>query len=772
MLYNNKEMSKFGRVLTTCIYDTVKKGFSQIPVYSNDEYLKEFKKRNKNGGFCELVGLEEYQVKPYFDIDGKGEDFDNNIIDEIVEDINNILLHYTDEEIDIFKSKREPREEEYAGKIKIKHSYRLYVKARISYFNIPIIFKEIFDKYECLVDAGVYNHNRRFFLPLSDNKRGFEVPALNTIIGSYLDNSATYIQEDYFDLDQYIEKPEKEEQKKIKVNEEKEDDNNNEDNDEDETPDKYNRLSNLIKIMKPSRSDCFDTWIKACWAIINISNKENISKRKCFELIHQFSKLSKSEYFENKVDNWIDKNFENAKQHGGYGWTYLLHTVIKEDNPEYYENLNKSYFAMKKEFEKNNAKILFPPMVIHKDRENNIIMQPIHLCEKSHRHLNCVMKETNKKGEEIYKNKKFIELWLDDPKIRRYDKYVFKPNPLKVEEYEYNTWTGFEIAKVPFKNDETIINRFLDYMKNLLNDETVVNYILAYFAARIQSPAQRNMVCIILYGDEGDGKNRLLDIFKNIIGKKYYCELESGKQLFGSHSCIEKEQLFVCVNEAKGKDNYENSEILKARITTNDLVINPKGIQEFKINNFCDYLMTTNNANAVNLHDKSRRYLYVETTSYYSGNVEFFNSFSNDIVDNTNALRVIYEYLLSFDVKRVITSGNFQNHIPETEIQKAIIKDNRDKILYFLEDYANECDYYDKDDLLKVKNNDLFSAWNVWIQKNNVKIEYNNIAFHTRLALLMKKKINVKEVIIKKDSNKNTLINIDLLKNYFIELNK
>jgi hypothetical protein len=91
------------------------------------------------------------------------------------------------------------------------------------------------------------------------------------------------------------------------------------------------------------------------------------------------------------------------------------------------------------------------------------------------------------------------------------------------------------------------------------------------------------------------------------------------------------------VNEAKGKDNYENADLLKARITTNTLIVNPKGIQEFKIDNHCDYIMTINNANAVNIHEKSRRFLLVETTSYYSRNGEFFNRFSNDIVENPKA---------------------------------------------------------------------------------------------------------------------------------------
>ena len=178
---------------------------------------------------------------------------------------------------------------------------------------------------------------------------------------------------------------------------------------------------------------------------------------------------------------------------------------------------------------------------------------------------------------------------MNDPTIRRYENFVFTPPPLKVEDYEYNTWTDFDILKTSYdetnKANETIIQRFLEYMKNLLNDDAVVNYILAYFANRIQNPAKRNMVCLILYGEEGDGKNRLFDTFKNIFGEKYFVEIETAKKMFGTHSCIEKEKLFICLNEARGKDNYENSEILKGRITTNTLLINPKGIQEFEIDN-------------------------------------------------------------------------------------------------------------------------------------------------------------------------------------------
>ena len=51
MLSNNKTMSNFGRVLTTCIYDKKTIGLSQIPVYTEEDYMKQFEKKNKKGGF-------------------------------------------------------------------------------------------------------------------------------------------------------------------------------------------------------------------------------------------------------------------------------------------------------------------------------------------------------------------------------------------------------------------------------------------------------------------------------------------------------------------------------------------------------------------------------------------------------------------------------------------------------------------------------------------------------------------------------------------------
>ena len=135
--------------------------------------MQELTKREKTtSGLCEFVGLSEFQVKPYFDLDPK-DDIDYTIFDEFQNDLKKICNK------DVFISGREPREEEWRGKITMKHSRRFYLEARITYSNIPIVFKELFDKYKNVIDDGVYTINRRLFTPLTTKKRECEVPQLN-----------------------------------------------------------------------------------------------------------------------------------------------------------------------------------------------------------------------------------------------------------------------------------------------------------------------------------------------------------------------------------------------------------------------------------------------------------------------------------------------------------------------------------------------------------------------------------------------------------------
>jgi len=65
--------------------------------------------------------------------------------------------------------------------------------------------------------------------------------------------------------------------------------------------------------------------------------------------------------------------------HTGYGWNYLYQTCIIEDTPNFYEKLTQSNYNVKKDFETNHLKIIYPPFVVYVDENKDNIIQPIPL---------------------------------------------------------------------------------------------------------------------------------------------------------------------------------------------------------------------------------------------------------------------------------------------------------------------------------------------------------------------------------------------------------
>lgn len=516
------------------------------------------------------------------------------------------------------------------------------------------------------------------------------------------------------------------------------DDDDNEDKNEDNN--KYSNLNlhEIITHLKAKRATDYNSWIDGMYAIMNCCDAQNIKRKKTYELVDLFSAKNPDKYDGDEVLEWCEKNYDKRREKG-FRFKFIL-DWLKEDDPEYYTTLFKkdddSYEAKKKIFEETDCKIKYPPMVIHKNQDGSLEMLTVPSAKETYNHITYKTIVKNKGEEQISENK-FIVKWLSDPTLRIYDKYAFVPPPLKCDTTYLNTWRDLDIFKVPYEKDDKVLQRFNEYIVNLLGQE-VADYMIAYFASRLQNPAKTNKVCIIIYGGEGDGKNRLLDIFKNIFGLQYFQELESAKQLFDTHSCFEKERLFICVNEARGKDNHENSDKLKARVTTETITVNPKKIQPFTINNYCDYLMTTNNHNAVNINDDSRRYLFCESNRCYTRNTEFFVPFSKEIVDNPKALRVIAEYLKTFDVSKVIPSGNFQDHIPQTEIMKTVKESNKDKILLFIVEGLLDCLTHSIDKDL-ISSDKMFSWWVDWADRSRSDIKFSKISFTTRLGIIIKK---------------------------------
>jgi hypothetical protein len=699
-----------------------------IPLYTDNQYY-DYQQSNDyaNGGVGEVVGGPNYQVKPYFDFDS-----DYVVLDDAFKC--ELSSWFNDEYgFDLRFMSRKPR----LDKDKIKYSLRAYGQGnRIYYALIPIYFAKLFERYNGIVDASVYSTGRVMLTLGNKRKINTDVPELK------MDNPdddimtvfATYISEEYVNLDDCVNakvrdgiyaitlnKVAKRKEIGIPVTTE-----------EEEFKPVYYKLNKYIQYLSKERSTSYDLWSAVNWSIINIGNANDLTRSQIERLIHLWSAKADN-YDDYSVDDWINKNIDNVRE-TGYGWNYL-NECLKKDDSKYYNSIALSYYNKKKDFELTHIKCMYPPTIIT-DNGDKIEIANINNAIKTYGHIDCYVKEKDNKGNDKLKKVKFINEWLKDHHIRICNNMTNKPPPLQVNDNEYNLWTGFSIAKTPYIPNHDVLRLFLEFGTNLLGEEYMM-YSIAIFALRLQTPAKRANVLQLLYSeDEGTGKNTWFNIFMNIFGKDKFAQLESANDLFSAHSSEEENRLFILVDEAKGIDNYSNADKLKSRITCDRLRVNPKGIQAYEIPNNCDYLETTNNWNCLPQTDQSRRFAPIQVSNFFKGNTSFFNYFNDKIVFNEEALRCIFEYLMNFDVAKIVPSGNFQNHIPDTDFRKDLNTDNRNRIDLFLEAIAY--DYVEVDN--EVNKPELFQKFNTWMINNRFTNNYNAISFGRKISNIIKSK--------------------------------
>ena len=451
------------------------------------------------------------------------------------------------------------------------------------------------------------------------------------------------------------------------------------------------------------------------------------------------------------------------------------------------KQLKPSYPDIKQDFEKTHLKIIHPPIFITKLKDRYDLQSKEQIFQ-SYEHIPAtVLKYEGTKDEHLLEGI-FIHQWFKDADIRRYDNLVFTPPPLVNNENDFNTWLGFENdLKIPIE-DNKYINQFKEYIYNLVGErEDYSNYLLSWIANIIQYPAYRSQVCIVLYSIiEGVGKSVLCELIEKIVDSKYsYFITDVSNQLFGKHSMAEYEKLFIVLNEIKGKDTYSNSEIFKQRITDPKRDFEPKGLKAFNGINYSNYICNTNNINSVNVGDNDRRFCIISCNNKLNTNKQYFIDFTNDIINNEEAIISIYHYLKSFPIEDYIPQRLFQKYRPMNDcLYQDLQEYNRDitwdYFYYFINKYNNNKELINEP-LLYISTKELWQSFENFLNMNGEHKKIEGItskkfhfAFKQKVCQVIKHtekykdaiKYSTKEKRITKYNDECYIFNIELLNNY------
>lgn len=410
--------------------------------------------------------------------------------------------------------------------------------------------------------------------------------------------------------------------------------------------------------------------LQECISVINSQNIEICALM--FDGLMVYGDFYENEELLNMITTRVNEKFDRLDMK----WSYKHHdTTIDPDNiPEFEvkeEDLIEQAFRKEAhEFEKTHAKIINREMFVKE--ENNIItcMTRKHFMT-AYEHL-VFEYEANK----VKIQGNFIAKWMkNNPTMRCYDDIGIYPNRTICPSNIFNMWKPFDMELVndyEEKPDELAV--ILNHIKILCgNDEVVTDYFIKWIAQMIQYPEVKS-ICPTLISKEGSGKGTLLLLIEKMIGfNKYFETTNPMRDIWGDFNGRMANTFLINLNEMSKKDTLECQGRIKGLITDGKLTINNKGMNQYQIQSYHRFIVTTNNEDPIVTKSDDRRNLVIRTSDELKGNDEYFKKM-NEMINDVNVIKTFYEYL-----KNIPNMENFREiPLPQTEHQNEMKEMNMD----------------------------------------------------------------------------------------------
>ncbi len=275
--------------------------------------------------------------------------------------------------------------------------------------------------------------------------------------------------------------------------------------------------------------------------------------------------------------------------------------------PEDYEPVDNDelYDQYKEEHEKTFFKCNKPLAYIRELNDGNLQFL-------SKTDFNLFMEDTTYTFEDTKKT--FADLWAKDSQKRKYEKIVFDPTNKTHDEKNkyYNTFKGFFYDDdKPFEVLDESKSKYLELLNHIFTSQLERNQFIDWVANIIQKPYRKTNWAIVLYSAMGGlGKNALIDGLTKLF-QNYYSKIEKIddiKDKFNSQF----ENKFLIYGDEITANAKKLADDLKNLITRSEMKLEKKGIDSYTINDYANFIFTTNNEHCFKIDKDDRRFYMIK----------------------------------------------------------------------------------------------------------------------------------------------------------------
>jgi hypothetical protein len=399
----------------------------------------------------------------------------------------------------------------------------------------------------------------------------------------------------------------------------------------------------LQDILNSLPKECYeyDNWTKVGMALNNITEGDEIG----FGFYNDWSE--RDEGYDGIVElkkKW--KSFSKKKNGNKLGLNFLRKLKekyqptntksLKSIYMDVYEETNKRTKAKEGVLKEMNNRVIFvketgdyiilDKKIIRKENEELITMP-------------CWYLKNATKTKDHFLKEKFVHTYEDeDGKVKNINIDPFKDWCEWIDRKEvraigfdpreksnsdlFNLWNGFNISKeVADSYDEKDAEPILEHIKELWcnGDEDAFEYVMNYFSHIIQKPHIKTGVLLALKSKQGGGKGIILDKLAQIIGDNHYAQNSNANFLFGDFNGQLEGKILINLDEAFWGGDKKLEGVIKNKITEKRQTINKKNKENYIVDCYANYIITTNNDWFAGTTEDDRRHYCLELNNKLSG---------------------------------------------------------------------------------------------------------------------------------------------------------
>jgi hypothetical protein len=248
-----------------------------------------------------------------------------------------------------------------------------------------------------------------------------------------------------------------------------------------------------------------------------------------------------------------------------------------------------------------------------------------------------------------------VVAWTGDPLRRSYNEIGNYPPPLVCPDNVFNLWgfnNDFRAATLPELGDDVDIQEKIQpilraFQLAVSEDPEAYRWLMCYIADMLQQPGVKRAQYVVIYGEQGVGKNELFERFlgEKIVGTANFASMGTLEDWGHPFSSDWQDKTLVVVGEVEPGDLRKHMGFVKNVMGSTNVRVNVKHGKKYETQWYGRVFMLTNHANAASEDNTKARRIGLRCICSDLHQVE-------DLLDAVNdpiAQRAFYDYMMEWD---------------------------------------------------------------------------------------------------------------------------